>query len=82
MFTCSGMFQAIGNTVPSLLSSGSRLLTFALPVVWWSQQPGFELHDVWMVSIASVTLQALISLWLLRGQLQQRMQPAPAPVPA
>jgi putative MATE family efflux protein len=78
VFTCSGMFQALGNTVPSLLSSGSRLLTFALPVVWWSRQPGFELHHVWMASIASVTLQALISLWLLRGQLQRRTQLQPA----
>ena len=81
VFTCSGMFQALGNTVPSLLSSGTRLLTFALPVVWWSHQPGFELHDVWMASIASVTLQALFSLWLLRGQLQQRLQ-APVAAPA
>jgi putative MATE family efflux protein len=82
VFTCSGMFQALGNTVPSLMSSGSRLLTFALPVAWWSQQPGFELHDVWMVSIASVTLQALFSLWLLRGQLQRRTQALPAAAPA
>ncbi len=28
IFTCSGMFQALGNTWPSLLSSASRLLTF------------------------------------------------------
>ena len=72
VFTCSGMFQALGNTVPALLSSASRLLTFALPVLWWSRQPGFELHHVWMISITSVTLQALVSLWLLRGQLQRR----------
>jgi putative MATE family efflux protein len=82
VFTCSGMFQALGNTVPALLSSGSRLLTFALPVLWWSRQPGFELHHVWMISIASVTLQALFSLWLLRGQLQRRTQLMQAPAPA
>jgi len=72
VFTCSGMFQALGNTVPALLSSASRLLTFAVPVLWWSRQPGFELHHVWMISITSVTLQALVSLWLLRAQLQRR----------
>ena len=72
VFTCSGMFQALGNTLPAMFSSGSRLLTFALPVLWRSRQPGFELHHVWMMSIASVTLQALFSLWLLRGQLQRR----------
>ena len=33
IFTCSGLFQALGNTWPSLLSSASRLLTFVVPVV-------------------------------------------------
>jgi len=82
VFTCSGMFQAIGNTVPSLISSGSRLLTFVLPAIWLSRQPGFELHHVWLLSMASVALQAVLSLWLLRGQLRQRLQPLPAAAPA
>src|SRR6185312_12443782 len=67
IFTCSGMFQALGNTVPSLLSSASRFVTFAMPVLWLSRQPGFQLHHVWMLSMATVALQALLSLWLLRG---------------
>jgi MATE family, multidrug efflux pump len=75
IFTCSGMFQALGNTVPSLLSSGSRLLTFVVPVFWVSRLPAFELHHVWIVSMASVGLQALFSLWLLRRQFRQRLRP-------
>ena len=43
IFTCSGLFQALGNTWPSLLSSASRLLTFVLPVVLLSRQPHFAL---------------------------------------
>jgi putative MATE family efflux protein len=82
VFTCSGMFQALGNTVPSLISSASRIATFALPAIWLSRQPGFQLHQVWITSIVSVSLQALFSLWLLRRQLQLRMQPAGAPAPA
>ena len=82
IFTCSGMFQAIGNTLPSLLSSASRFLTFVLPVIWLSHQPGFELRHVWLMSMASVALQALFSLWLLRGQLKQRLQPLEAAAPA
>ena len=31
VFTCSGMFQAMGNTVPSVISSTVRLTTFAIP---------------------------------------------------
>jgi putative MATE family efflux protein len=82
VFTCSGMFQALGNTVPSLLSSASRLLTFVLPALWLSRQPGLELRHVWMLSMASVALQAVFSLWLLRGQLRQRLQEVPAAAPA
>jgi len=76
VFTCSGMFQALGNTVPSLISSASRLLTFALPTIWLSQQPGFELRHVWMASVASVALQAIFSLWLMRREFQLRLRPA------
>ena len=79
VFTCSGLFQALGNTIPSLLSSGSRFLTFVLPAFWLSQQPGFTLRQLWMVSVASVGSQALISLWLLFRQFAQRLQPAAAP---
>jgi putative MATE family efflux protein len=78
VFTCSGMFQALGNTVPALLSSATRLITFSLPVIWLAQHPGFQLHHVWIVSILSVTLQMVFSLWLLRGQFRQRLQLAPA----
>ncbi len=74
IFTCSGLFQALGNTLPALFSSASRLLTFVVPAIWLSGQPGFALHDLWLVSVASVSLQALISLWLLRGAFKkQRM---------
>jgi Na+-driven multidrug efflux pump len=69
------MFQALGNTVPSLLSSASRLLTFILPVLWVAHRPGFELLDVWHLSVASTTLQALLSLWLLRSVMRQRLRP-------
>jgi len=82
VFTCSGMFQALGNTVPSLISSASRLLTFALPVVWLSHRAGFELHQVWIVSMASVALQALFSLSLLQRQLRLRSRALTAPAPA
>lgn len=81
IFTCSGMFQALGNTVPSLLSSASRLLTFAIPSLWLSTQPGFTLHQVWLLSVGTTLLQALLSFWLLRVQLHRRLAPH-AVVPA
>ena len=72
-FCCSGMFQALGNTVPSLASSAGRLVTFVLPSLWLAHRPGVELRHFWYLSVASVTLQALTSLLLLRMVMRQRL---------
>lgn len=82
IFTCSGMFQALGNTLPSLISSGTRLVTFAFPALWLARQPGFTLHKLWMLSVATVTLQAVLSVLLLRVQLRKRLEHMAAPVAA
>jgi len=71
IFTCSGMFQAIGNTLPALLASASRLLTFVLPAIYLSTTTGFEPRQLWLLSVASVFGQALMSYWLLRRSLQR-----------
>jgi putative MATE family efflux protein len=78
VFTCSGVFQALGNTVPSLLSSASRLLTFVLPVLLLSMLPHFTLDRVWYLSVASVTLQALTSLALLQREFRRKLAAPPA----
>jgi putative MATE family efflux protein len=71
IFTCSGMFQALGNTRPALYASATRLLTFVVPAVWISSQPGFTLQHLWLLSVATVALQALISLGFLRVELRR-----------
>jgi putative MATE family efflux protein len=76
IFTCSGMFQALGNTLPSLLSSLSRLVTFVVPVVLLSRAPDFQLHHVWLLSIATTALQAALSLGLLHREFGRKLRPA------
>ena len=82
VFSCSGLFQALGNTLPALLSSASRLLTFVVPAVWLSTRPGFTLMQVWYLSVATVALQALTSLWLLRREFRRRLAGGAAAAPA
>jgi putative MATE family efflux protein len=72
ILVCSGMFQGLGNTVPVLISSGVRLITYATPVVWLSAQPYFRLEHIWYLSIATTTLQAILCLVLLRLELATR----------
>jgi putative MATE family efflux protein len=76
VITCSSMFQALGNTVPALLSSASRLLTFVLPLLLIARLPGLELRHVWWLSVGTTTLQAVFSLWLLRRQFRLQLRPA------
>jgi putative MATE family efflux protein len=73
VFTCSAVFQGLGNTVPAVLSAATRLLSFVIPALWLTHQPGFRLVELWYVSIASMTVQAVVSLWLVRAELRRRM---------
>jgi putative MATE family efflux protein len=73
IFDCSSMFQGLGNTKPVLLSSGVRLVTYAMPVMWLSARPEFRIEHVWYVSIVTTTLQAALSLWLLRLEFRKRL---------
>jgi putative MATE family efflux protein len=75
VFVCSSMFQGLGNTRPVLLSSGFRLITYALPLIFLSGRSGFRIEHVWYLSIATTTLQALLSWWLLRRELGKRLVP-------
>ncbi len=73
IFTCSGMFQALANTIPGVLASSSRILTFVLPATLLTGRAGFELHHLWFLSVASVTLQALFSVWLYTREARRRL---------
>ena len=81
IFTCSSMFQGLGNTKPSLISSFTRMITFAVPTLWVATQPWFEIEHVWYLSIATVTLQAIVSIALLHLEFKRRL-PAIMPVSA
>ena len=78
IFTCSGAFQALGNTWPSLLSSASRLVTFVVPAVLMSRQPHFTLMHVWYLSVGTVALQCLTSLALLLREFRRKLVPPAA----
>jgi len=85
IFVCAGLFQGLGDTKPGLFSAATRLVTFVLPVLWLARQPGLDLHEVWYLSVASMLVQAGVSLWLLRRLFRRRLAPLtppPAPVPA
>jgi putative MATE family efflux protein len=79
VFTCSGVFQGLGNTLPAMLSSGIRIGVFVPLAVWMSQQPNFHLDQVWWLSVATVWLQAGVSYAFMRQQFRRRLVDAPRP---
>lgn len=77
VFVSSSMFQGLGHTLPPLVSSTLRVLLFAIPARIVSSHAGFQMRHVWYLSVASVAIQAALTLWLLRREIARRL-PAPS----
>jgi putative MATE family efflux protein len=80
VFTCSGVFQGLGNTIPAMLSSCIRIGVFVPLAVWLSLQPTFHLDQLWWMSVATVWMQAGVSYLLMRRELKRRLVDGPPPV--
>jgi putative MATE family efflux protein len=73
VFTCSSLFQALGNTWPSLASSAIRLVLFALPTIWVARQPGFEVRYVYLIAVMTMLVQAVVSYFWLKSEMNKRL---------
>jgi putative MATE family efflux protein len=73
IFVASSMFQAMGNTVPSLIASALRITLIAVPAVLLARLPTFQLRWVWYLSVASVYAQLTLALVLLRREFSRRL---------
>jgi len=73
VFTCSGMFQGLGNTKPALLSSSIRLIIFIPIAVFLSQRDGFTVNQIWYVSVLSVFVQAIVSFLFLQREMRIKL---------
>jgi len=73
IFVASSMFQALGNTVPSLVASVVRIVLVAVPGVIFSRMAGFQLNWLWYLSVASVYVQLILALLLLRREFSRRL---------
>ncbi len=85
IFVASSMFQAMGNTVPSLITSGVRILLVAIPAVVLSRSPAFELNWIWYLSVGSLLVQLVLAMLLLRREFNRRLifaSPVVAPAAA
>jgi putative MATE family efflux protein len=82
IFSCSSMFQGLGNTWPTISSSVIRVFIFIVPILWLARQPEFKLEHVWYLSVVSMFLQAIVAYLLLRREFAKRLGPGPDAVAA
>src|SRR5688572_20622017 len=75
IFVASSMFQAMGNTMPSLIASAARITLVGVPVLYMSRQPWFELHHIWYTAVAAVLAHLTISMLFLRREFRRRLGP-------
>jgi putative MATE family efflux protein len=76
IFVASSMFQAMGNTLPSLISSAVRLGLIAIPAITLSRLPGFQLHTIWYLAVAAVLVHLALSMYLLSREFGRRLGPS------
>ena len=72
VFVTSSMFQALGNTVPALISSMTRVLIVAVPLILLSRFEGFRLSWIWYLSALSVAVQLAMMLLFLQREMRAR----------
>jgi Na+-driven multidrug efflux pump len=77
IFTCSSLFQGIGHTTPALMAAATRILTFAVPVLWLSTVSTFRIEDLWYVQLGSTALEAIMSVILLNADFRRRLSTGP-----
>jgi putative MATE family efflux protein len=72
VFVTSSLFQALGRTVPPMLTSALRTVAVFVPVFWLAARPGFDLHAIWYLSVASLLLHSGANLLLVRAQIRRQ----------
>ena len=73
VFVASSMFQALGNTMPALISSVARVAFVAIPLILLARLDGFQLRWIWYLSAASVAVQFGLTLTLLQREMRAKL---------
>jgi putative MATE family efflux protein len=82
IFVTSSMFQAMGNTIPSLITSAFRIVLIAIPILLLAEVRSFTLLWVWYISVAGIFIQLALNLLLLRREFRVRLAFGAAPAAA
>jgi putative MATE family efflux protein len=82
IFVSSSMFQAMGNTIPPLITSFGRSVIVGAAVVLIAQIAGFQLVWIWWTAVSVSWIQMGANLLLLRREFGRRLGAFTAVEPA
>jgi Na+-driven multidrug efflux pump len=74
IYVNGSMFQAMGNTIPPLVASFTRIIVVAVPAVLMARMAGFALSWLWWLSVSATLLQLAMNLFLLRREFRARLR--------
>jgi Na+-driven multidrug efflux pump len=68
------MFQAMGNTIPPLIASLTRIIVVAVPALLLARMAGFELRWIWWLSVGATLLQLSMNVTLLMREFRAKLR--------
>jgi Na+-driven multidrug efflux pump len=72
-FASFGVLSGLGNTIPTLISSATRIALVVGPSWVLSYHAGFRPLWIWVISVAATVVQMLMNLYFLRRELHRRL---------
>jgi len=66
--------EAAGTVTNKSGIDQTRLILFAVPAMLISRMPGFEIRELWYLSVGSIVFQMCVNLLLLRHELRKRLR--------
>jgi len=75
-FACFGVLSGLGNTIPTLISSATRIALIVCSALLLIRVGNFEVVWLWWLSISATVVQMLMNVVFLRRELRLRLDTA------
>ncbi len=72
-FACFGVLSGLGNTIPTLISSASRIGLIIFGSLLLVRLGSFEVIWLWWLSVTATVVQMLMNLYFLRRELRRKL---------
>ena len=72
-FAVFGLLSGLGNTIPTLISSSTRIGLIVISTLLLIRAGNFQVAWLWWMSVLGTAVQMLMNLWFLRRELRRRL---------